>query len=373
MLNQLLTPPEIEPDNLEILNGPPILSHVQEAEGSFWESLSGNVRERLFPQRRAALRLLSKPIPVKDPFYTEPIWVGILGDFRDVFFPAKLPPLELESHAIAVRDPMARERDRKSSWISMGIHIAAFAAIVAFILWHPKKKVIEAQVVPSQVLKITPFMPFAASPEASGGGGGGGDHDALQAAQGKLPKIATTQFVPPDEIIRNPKPKLEVEPTVVMPQDIKLPNSNMPNLGDPSTTVKGPASNGTGSQGGIGSGSSGGVGSGSGAGVGPGSGGGYGGGLYRVGGAVSPPKVIYQVDAEFSDQARMAKYQGEVVVEFIVDTNGLPQNVKVIRSLGMGLDQKALLAVRQYRFKPAMLKGRAVPVMIDMSVDFHIY
>lgn len=373
MSNQLLTPSEIDTDNLQSLNEPPLLSHVQESEGSLWQSLTENVRDRFFPRRQPPLHLESKPVPVTDPFYTEPIWVGLRDDLRNVFFPAKLPPLQLESQAVAVRDPMARERDQKSSLISIGIHIAAFAVIAAFLFWHPTKKVMVAQIAPPQVFNITPFMPFAPSPEASGGGGGGGDRSVLQAAVGKLPKISKTQFVPPDEIIRNPKPKLEVEPTVVMPQNIRLPNNNMPNLGDPSTVVKGPASNGTGSHGGIGSGQSGGIGSGSGAGVGPGRGGGYGGGVYRVGGGVSPPVITYQVDPEFSDQARMAKYQGEVIVQFIVDTRGLPQNLKIIRPLGMGLDEKALAAVRQYRFKPAMLSGHPVPVMINMSVDFHIY
>ncbi len=373
MSNQLLTPPEIEPDNLEILQEPPLLSHVQEVEGSFWQSLTGNVRERLFPPRESVLRLESKPIPVKDPFYTEPIWVGIRDDFRDVFFPAKLPPLELQSHAVAVRDPLARDRDRKSSWISIGVHLAVAAIIAALILWHPKKKVIVAQVAPPQVFNITPFMPFAASPTASGGGGGGGDRDVLQAAQGKLPKIDKTQFVPPDEIIRNPKPKLAVEPTIVMPQNIKLPNNNMPNLGDPSTVVKGPASNGTGSAGGIGSGRSGGVGSGTGAGVGPGQGGGYGGGIYQVGGGVSPPVPIYIPEAEFSDQARMAKYQGDVPVAVIVDAGGTTHDPSVIRPIGMGLDEKALEAVKQYRFKPAMFKGHPVAVKMVVIVEFHIY
>ncbi len=372
MSNQLLIPPEIEADNLKDSKQPPLWSHI-EADGSFWQSLTESVRERVFPVREPALRLESKPIPVKDPFYTEPIWVGIREDFREVFFPRKLPPLHLDSHAVAVRDPLARPRDRRSSLISAGIHVAVFAALAAFIFWHPKRHPMVTQVVPSQVFNITPFMPFNANPTSSGGGGGGGDRDVLQAAEGKLPKIDKTQFVPPDEIIRNPKPKLAVEPTVVMPDNIKLPNNNMPNLGDPSTLVKGPASNGTGSNGGIGSGKSGGVGSGSGAGVGPGQGGGYGGGMYRVGGGVSAPVITYQVDAEFSDQARMAKYQGVVIVEFVVDTKGLPQNLHVVRPLGMGLDEKALEAVRQYRFKPAKLNGHPVPVLIDMSVDFHIY
>ncbi|HWF67585.1 MAG TPA: energy transducer TonB [Acidobacteriaceae bacterium] len=373
MSNQLLEPPKIDTDNLNELDSPPLLRHIVEVEDSFWTSLSSNVRERFSPVRQLDLQLKSKPIPVNDPFHVEPIWVDIFEDFRDVFFPRKLPPLQLESHAIAVPDPMARPRDRKSSLISIGLHLAAFIAIAIFLFWHPKKKEMVAQVVLPPVFNITPFMPFAPSPTTSGGGGGGGDRSLLQAAMGKLPKIAKTQFVPPDEIIRNPKPKLEVEPTVVMPDNIKLPNNNMPNLGDPSTVVKGPASNGTGSAGGIGSGKSGGIGSGNGAGVGPGEGGGYGGGVYKVGGGVSPPRLIYAPEAEFSDQARMAKYQGDVPVEIIVDAKGLPHDPRVIRPLGMGLDEKALEAVKQYRFKPSMLNGRPVAVRVTMIVEFHIY
>ncbi|MGH9615894.1 MAG: energy transducer TonB, partial [Acidobacteriaceae bacterium] len=131
--------------------------------------------------------------------------------------------------------------------------------------------------------------------------------------------------------------------------------------------------NGTGNAGGIGSGKSGGVGSGSGAGVGPGQNGGYGGGIYQVGGGVTGPKLIYQVDAEFSDQARMAKYQGVVVVQAIIDPHGVPRDLKVVRALGMGLDEKALEAVKQYRFKPAMFKGKPVAVIANLEVDFHIY
>jgi TonB family protein len=372
MSNQLLEPPEIDTEKSSDLTAPPMLTHV-EADGSFWVSLWEGLRDRIFPVRQPELHLKSRPVPVPDPLHVEPIWVGIAQDLRDVFFPRKLPPLELQSHAIAVADPMARPRDRKASFISVGLHVAALAVLIAFLFWHPKKTIVAPPVAHEQAFNMTPFMPFAPSPESSGGGGGGGDRDLLQAAKGKLPKIAKTQFVPPDEIIRNPKPKLAVEPTIVMPQNIKLPNNNMPNLGDPLTAVKGPLSNGTGSAGGIGSGKSGGVGSGSGAGVGPGSGGGYGGGVYKIGGGVSPPSVIYSVDAEFSDQARMAKYQGVVVVGLIVDAKGLPQNIHVVRALGMGLDEKAVEAVRQYRFKPAMFKGHPVPVSLNLEVDFHIY
>ncbi len=101
-------------------------------------------------------------------------------------------------------------------------------------------------------------------------------------------------------------------------------------------------SNGIGSGGGIGSGSGGGVGSGKGPGVGPGSGGGFGGGAFRIGGGVSAPSVLSKVEPEYSEEARKAKWQGTVVLSLVVDDQGRPQNLKVLRSLGLGLDQKAI-------------------------------
>jgi periplasmic protein TonB len=133
------------------------------------------------------------------------------------------------------------------------------------------------------------------------------------------------------------------------------------------------ASNGAGSGAGIGSGRNGGLGSGNGGGYGPGSGGGTSGGVYRVGGGVSAPLVLSSVDPEYSDEARRAKYTGIVVVALIVDAHGLPQSVHVARSLGMGLDEKAIEAVRQYKFKPAQYEGKPVPVEVNIEVNFQIY
>ncbi|MGH9616525.1 MAG: energy transducer TonB, partial [Acidobacteriaceae bacterium] len=308
MSNQLLIPPEIEASRSQILSEPKLWS-ASAGDPSFWRSLMENLGARFFPRPQPELHLKSTPIPVADPFHQEPIWRGICEDFRDLLLPRKLPPLQLESHAIAVADPMARPRNRKSSLLSIGIHAVALAIVLAAIFWHPRKPMIAQAALPPN-FNITPFMPIEASQQAMGGGGGGGDRSIVQAAVGKLPPIAKTQFVPPDEVIRNPKPKLAVAPTVVMPVNIPLPNSNMPNLGDPRTSVVGPASNGTGDAGGMGSGSGGGIGSGRGNGYGPGEGGGYGGGLYHVGGGVAAPQVIYAVDPEFSDEARRAKYQG---------------------------------------------------------------
>ena len=85
------------------------------------------------------------------------------------------------------------------------------------------------------------------------------------------------------------------------------------------------------------------------------------------------PVPVLTPEAEFSDEARRAKYQGAVMVTIIVDMKGVPQNPRIVRALGMGLDEKALEAVRRYRFKPAMKDGKPVPVMITVEVNFRLY
>jgi len=95
--------------------------------------------------------------------------------------------------------------------------------------------------------------------------------------------------------------------------------------------------------------------------------------VYRTGGAVKAPVPTFQPVARFSDEARRAKYQGVCLLALIVDTQGNPKQVHVIRTLGMGLDEKAMEAVRDYRFKPATLNGTSVPVTITVEIDFHLY
>jgi TonB family protein len=137
--------------------------------------------------------------------------------------------------------------------------------------------------------------------------------------------------------------------------------------------VLGPPSNGPGFGGGIGSGSGGGVGSGHGPGVGPGEGGGIGGGLYKVGGGVSAPRPIYSPDPEYSEEARHAKFQGTVILYVIVGADGKPHDIRIMRSLGMGLDEKAIEAVRTWRFDPARKNAQPVSVQISVEVTFRLY
>ena len=302
-------------------------------------------------------------------FEEKPIWTGLYESIRDVFFPPKLPPLELTSTPIPVPDRMAV---KANPW-AIGISTTMNLIILLLVLYFVGKKVIET--VKPGLLNAVQIGDFKAPKDLkqAGGGGGGGDHSILQASKGKLPVIEKQPVVPP-QVQTFDKPKIPMPAAIDVQKNITLPdNPTMPDIGM-KTSANVILSNGTGGGGGIGSGSGGGLGSGNGNGYGPGSGGNTGGGLYQIGGRVSGPVALNQVEAEFSDEARRAKYQGVVLISLIVDANGMPQNPRVLRALGMGLDEKALEAVRKYRFKPAMLDGKTpVPVPITVEVNFRLY
>jgi periplasmic protein TonB len=170
-------------------------------------------------------------------------------------------------------------------------------------------------------------------------------------------------------MVRNPEPGLGAKPTVGGPPSLAFPQTQ---IGNPLSTILAP-SNGPGSGGGIGSGLKGGVGPGRGPGVGPGEGGFMGDGIDRIGGRVSAPRAIYDPEPEYSDEARKAKHQGVAVLSVIVGPDGLTRNIQVVRSLGMGLDEKAVAAVRSWRFAPATKDGRAVAVEVQIKIDFRLY
>jgi TonB family protein len=102
-------------------------------------------------------------------------------------------------------------------------------------------------------------------------------------------------------------------------------------------------------------------------------GGGYGGGVFKVGGGVSAPKVIDAPDPDYSEEARKAKYQGTCILWLIVGPDGRPRDLKIARTLGMGLDQKAIEAVRRWKFEPAKMNGQPVAVQINVEVNFRLY
>jgi periplasmic protein TonB len=304
----------------------------------------------------------------------EPLWKSLFRGLDEFFFPKKLPPLKLESKPEPVKEIWGFYDNKKNGALgSTGVHVLIIGIIaVGYLVGKhivtpaPAQKVTVTLVDPGDIPALKP------SKTQVGGGGGGGDRDVLQASKGKLPKLSMQQITPPMVVVRNPNPKLAVEPTIVIPPEVKLASNSMPNLGDPMAHAVLP-SNGTGAGGGIGSGSGGGIGSGKGPGFGPGEGGGVGGGIFHVGGGTSAPRPVYSPEPEFSEEARKAKYQGVCTLGLIVGTDGRPSNIHVLSSLGMGLDEKAIEAVKNWKFEPAMRDGHPVRVEIAVEVDFHLY
>jgi TonB family protein len=321
------------------------------------------------PGREPELQLL-----ITDKQFGEPLYKSLFRELDDFFFPKKLPPLKLESKPEPVKDIWGFY----SYWKVGAAGAAGYYALIGVAILvgvliarrvvkaEPKAKVTVTLLAPDEMPLIKPAKTQV------GGGGGGGDRDVLQASRGRLPKFSMQQITPPTAVIRVQNPKLAVEPTIVIPPQVQLASNNMPNLGDPMSHAVLP-SNGTGSGSGIGEGEGGGVGKGKGPGFGPGEGGGTGGGIFRVGAGVSPPRVIYQPEPEFSEEARKAKFQGICTLALVVGVDGRPSQIRVQSSLGMGLDEKAIEAVKNWKFEPAMKDGHPVPVAIAVEVDFHLY
>ncbi|HKE29695.1 MAG TPA: energy transducer TonB [Bryobacteraceae bacterium] len=301
-----------------------------------------------------------------------PWYKTFIQDMKEYIRPPKLPPLELTSKPVAVKDIWGLYgRQKKSFMLSTGGQALVVALIFLAFQTKPVQEAAKAAVNLVLPADLAPAPIAPAKPDTMHGGGGGGDRSLLPASKGRLPKAAVRQFTPPSAVINNPNPKLAMEPTILAPPDVQLPNVNMSQYGDPLGKL-GPPSNGPGSGGGIGSGKGGGVGSGTGGGVGPGEGGGIGGGPFRVGGGVTAPSVLHKVEPEYSEEARKAKYQGTVLLYIEVDPSGRATNIKVQRSLGLGLDEKAIEAVKQWKFKPGYKDGKPVTVAATIEVNFRL-
>src|ERR1700730_12373685 len=297
-----------------------------------------------------------------------PWFVSLYQNIHDVIKPEKLPPLVITSKPVAVKSIWGLyAKDPKSRYISVAIHVAAFGLLMATFT----SKVVQQQIKNTVALIDPNLRPYEAppKPKAAGGRGRGGARKFARFSKGQAPKPAMKQFTPP--MIVKEEPKLAMTPTIIAPPDAVIPQNNLPNWGDPLAKLSN-LSNGTGFGGGMGSGSGGGLGSGKGGGFGPGEGGGVGGGVFRVGGGVSAPVVLYKVDPEYSEEARKAKYSGTVVLQLIVDATGKAREIHVVRSLGLGLDEKAIEAVNKWKFRPGYKGGQAVSVQATIEVNFRL-
>ena len=262
------------------------------------------------------------------------------------------------------------------SWAnSVLIHLMALTAMLLpfalrqqFSSLHAPMKVI------SDYTPITLTLPHLhGNADETHGGGGGGDRSPLPASRGALPHFARTQFTPPMVKIPNVTPALAMPATLLGPPELQLPAMKLDMaFGDP-RGVAGPPSQGPGTGGGIGNGTGTGVGPGNGAGGGPGSGGGCCGGVFSVGDGVSEPIPIYSPDPSYSDEARKAKFQGTVLLWIIVDAQGVVRDLRVVKHLGLGLDEEAQKTVSTWKFKPALRHGLPVPVQVQVEVAFRLF
>jgi periplasmic protein TonB len=281
------------------------------------------------------------------------LWNGV----RDLFFPAKLPPLVLESRPIAVIDRMAAEKSYPSTVYAVACHVFVIV-VIGFAVNAQIRKMSPAR--ENVMAMVDPPLALRAAPKADEMGGGGGQKGLTPASRGALPKLEqeplTAPKIPPLET-----PMLAVDPSVDMQKDLKM--AALPNLGMPNSPLVSLS---------MGDGRGAGLGPGDGNGVGPGSGGNIGNGVKQVGGGVSAPVLVFAFEPEFSEEARRAKFSGNVIVGLWVDERGNPSHVHVIRAVGMGLDERAVAAVKQYRFKPAMENGKPVMVEMDIEVTFSI-
>jgi len=243
-------------------------------------------------------------------------------------------------------------------------------------------------------------MVFIVSPGPGGGGGGGGLRNPLPAPKierrgDQLKRIAVPLVTPKPVMttakrdIEPPKRPTPAEAPVVTPKPVEKEPEPLPSnvLVAPVVAAAGDArdragviekgqgnadSQGSGSGGGAGTGHGTGNGEGLGSGIGDGSGGGTGGGPYRPGSGIEPPRLLREVKADYTEDARQRSISGEVVLEIVVRRDGSVGDVRIMRGLGGGLNERAVQAVRQWRFAPATRLGAAVDVIVEVGVEFRL-
>jgi TonB family protein len=242
--------------------------------------------------------------------------------------------------------------ERRSAITSLSIHILAVVLLFSLVTYR------------TTTLPVANFTPLHAPllPPYRGKQGGGSQPEKGPVQAGRLPTRSTRVFVPMLLTPVNLHPKLAMVATIDAPPDI---DSKLPNFGDPNGLAS-LLPGGSGGRGGIG------IGTGTTFGPGPGSGAPGISGVYTSGHGITMPVAIKKVEPEFSEEARRARAMGIVVVYAEIGTDGKPHNLRVVRSFGMGLDEKAVEAVQQWLFRPGTKDGKPVTVAASIELAFHL-
>ena len=299
-----------------------------------------------------------------------PLWSELYTELRERIFPLKLPPLELTSTPVPVPDRMASNPNPWAFGTATLVNGGIAILVIVLGLRAVSRTPPFTDPVDKFVLKEFPVFASLRTRSADGSNGGGAN-SLIEANMGRNPRQDMHPLAPVQlPVLENPR--LVIENKIAVPPDVKLPdNPAMAMIGVHSSANVTLMSGGLGGPAGIGSGPGGGDGPGHGQnGWGPGPGN----GIYVPGlNGVTQPIPIFTPEAEFSDEARRQKYQGACTISVIIDAQGNPQNARVVRPIGMGLDEKALQAVMRYRFKAAKKDGKPVAVRISVVVNFRLY
>lgn len=250
---------------------------------------------------------------------------------------------------------------RRSAMLSAVIH--ALAIMLILILASSKHSILTELIPVHETPIYTPPLRI----RVQGLGGGGGQRSPLPPSKGHPPPPARRVFTPPVMTVQETHPLLEMPPAVLAAVDIKIPSLNLP-IGSLTGAV-GPPSGGPGKGVGLGRGD----GPGAGDGDGPGEGDGPGGGIYGLHDKnVTQPVLLTREDPEYSEEARKAKFQGMVELSIVVNAAGQVSDIHVLRGVGLGLDERAVEAVRQWKFRPGTMDGKAVATRAVVEVNFRL-
>lgn len=328
-------------------------------------------------------RVQDRHVPAADAVHLVRLLRGLEAPSRDRF-PFNTVPL-----------PSPKEKTR-SAVLTTALHVMVAILVFSPALFGLQPDRVTEIKSPEQEVKLVFLMELG----KGGGGGGGGLREKTPAPPARrkapvtLPKRvaspvppARPKAAPPQPTPEPPKPEVRVEQTPVEkpeptppppppPPAVQAPVKSIPadpveSPGLPEAPPREP-SRGTGDRGGVGSGSGQGIGEGSGGGLGAGTGGGTGGGVYQPGAGIDPPTLVREVRPIYTDEARRQRIQGDVILEIVVRSDGSVGSIRVRRSLGGGLDQRAIEAVRQWRFNPARRHGTPVDVAVEVAVEFKL-
>ncbi|MGH9487889.1 MAG: energy transducer TonB [Terriglobales bacterium] len=272
-----------------------------------------------------------------------PLWRQLARELREWIHPTSLPELSLDSQPIPVKQIWTHPPRLRHRLISVAINLAVIAVIL-FPFWRPVHLPV-AQ--PEQTILIpTIYAPDPTLPKFRHLAGGGVPlhlpvpPKLLPAPLHPQPAQASFQLIPATAPANAPLPQFGQFGPIAAP-----PGNSFGAVG------KGPGGPGDDASGG----------------------GACRNAPCRVGGNISTPIPIFDPQPQYSPAAREAKFQGTIIIAVIIGADGRVYDAQILRSVGLGLDQKALEAVALWRFQPAERNGHPVRVRADIQVNFHLY